>query len=324
MEKIVTFVIFLAAASLLPTLDARFARRQTEECPDPCQDMPMEISFIVDSSRSIWIYNFTEALWFVQDFVDKFHIGQNQVRVSMVTYGERVYSEYAFGFDAHLDKLELDKAIDNITHMNGETTETGQAIDWFLDHHYPQARDNVRHVLIVLTDGNSQQPRLTKAAARRAFDKGLEVFAIGVGTQIDPQELHNIASDGSRILSSAAKNIIITSFNPSPPRCPIRRINKNDPLWAACKFDPVDLVLVIDSSVSIEESNFTLGLRFIRDFLEPFEINPHSIRVAAVMFGDRVYTEDVIKFDMYNNKKDVQDAILALPWKKGTRTETGM
>ncbi|GFR72950.1 collagen alpha-1(XIV) chain [Elysia marginata] len=42
------------------------------------------------------------------------------------------------------------------------------------------------------------------------------------------------------------------------------------------------------------------------------------------MFGDRVYTEDVIKFDSYNNKKDVQDAILALPWKKGNRTETGM
>ncbi|GFR72938.1 collagen alpha-1(XII) chain [Elysia marginata] len=182
----------------MPTLDARFARRQAEECLDQCKDVPMEISFIVDSSRSIAEKDFTAALWFVQNFVENFQIGEDKVRVSMVTYGHRVYSEYAFGFNAHLDKFELEKAITNIPHMNGKTTETGQAIDWFLANQYPEAR-NVRRVLIVLTDGNSQVTRLTKAAAKRAFDKGMEVFAIGVGRNIDPVELHNIASEDRHV-----------------------------------------------------------------------------------------------------------------------------
>ena len=66
---------------------------------------------------------------------------------------------------------------------------------WFLDNQLPQARPGVRHVLIVLTDGNSQEPDLTKAAAHRAAETGLDVFAIGVGRGIGEQELHNIASD---------------------------------------------------------------------------------------------------------------------------------
>ncbi|KAK3789910.1 hypothetical protein RRG08_015696, partial [Elysia crispata] len=65
----------------------------------------------------------------------------------------------------------------------------------FLNNQLPQARPNVRHVLIVLTDGNSQKLDVTKAAADRAAERGLYVFAIGVGNRISEEELHNIASD---------------------------------------------------------------------------------------------------------------------------------
>lgn len=314
----VPFVFLLATACLLPTLDARVVKRQTGECPDQCKNVPLEISFVVDSSNSIWRENFTLGLWFVQNFVDKFDIGPDQVRVSMVTYGDGVYPQHSFGFNAHLDKAELNTAIDTVDHEKGRATDTGIAIDWFLDNQLPQARPGVRHVLIVLTDGNSQEPGLTKAAARRALTAGLDIFAIGVGHEIDDQELHNIASDGRHVFFVSTYGMLddillrlayeTCNVGPEPP----------------CQFDPVDLVLVIDSSVSIGQSNFSLGLKFIKEFLEPFTINPSSIRVAALMFGDRVYNENVIPFDMYRNKKDTQDAILRLPWMKGHRTETGM
>ena len=59
----------------------------------------------------------------------------------------------------------------------------------------PEAREGVRRVAIVMTDGNSQEAEKTKLAAQQANNSSLEVFAIGVGHSVSPKELHNIASD---------------------------------------------------------------------------------------------------------------------------------
>ena len=59
----------------------------------------------------------------------------------------------------------------------------------------PKARPGIRHVVIVLTDGNSQEADLTKEAAEDARETGLEVLAIGVGQHVSAEELHNIASE---------------------------------------------------------------------------------------------------------------------------------
>lgn len=68
-----------------------------------------------------------------------------------------------------------------------------------MDNHKPEARPEVRQVVIVLTDGNSQEPDLTAQAAKRAREAGLEVFAIGVGQSVSAEELHRIASDNRSV-----------------------------------------------------------------------------------------------------------------------------
>ncbi|KAH9524233.1 hypothetical protein Btru_053864 [Bulinus truncatus] len=90
-----------------------------------------------------------------------------------------------------------------------------------------------------------------------------------------------------------------------------------------CKETPVDIALVIDSTASIHSyDNFQLGLEFLRKFLEPFEISPISVRVAAVMFGYGVYTDSAFNFDTYANKQETLNAISNLPWMGGNTTET--
>ena len=64
-----------------------------------------------------------------------------------------------------------------------------------LNNQMPDAREGVRRVVIVMTDGNSQETEKTKQAAAKAREDNLEVFAIGVGHSVSPEELHNIASD---------------------------------------------------------------------------------------------------------------------------------
>ena len=61
--------------------------------------------------------------------------------------------------------------------------------------------------------------------------------------------------------------------------------------------DPVDLSFVIDSSSSIGEGNFTVGMAFVKEFVEEFQVNPSAVRVSVVTFGERVYVEDAFDFE---------------------------
>ena len=59
----------------------------------------------------------------------------------------------------------------------------------------------------------------------------------------------------------------------------------------------MDLSFVIDSSVSIGEGNFTVGMQFVKEFVDAFQINPNAARVSAVTFGETVYVEDAFDFE---------------------------
>ncbi|XP_005097976.2 cartilage matrix protein [Aplysia californica] len=53
---------------------------------------------------------------------------------------------------------------------------------------------DVRHVVIVITDGRSENYMYTQAQAKALKDGGALVFAIGVGSYVDDIELQEIAS----------------------------------------------------------------------------------------------------------------------------------
>ena len=57
------------------------------------------------------------------------------------------------------------------------------------------ARPDVARIAIVMTDGESYYPDKTAAAAKRLKDEGVVVFAVGIGDQVNNNELESIASE---------------------------------------------------------------------------------------------------------------------------------
>nr|KAG5696869.1 hypothetical protein BaRGS_035279 [Batillaria attramentaria] len=248
--------------------EATLNLRDDSRCSEKCKAKPMEVAFVVDASSSIWPQNFTLGLNFIEDFLGLFDIGDEKVRVSLVTYGEVVYTQDAFNFGDYTNKGQLLKAITEIPYRSGLRTNTSGGIWYMLREQMPQARPDVRRVAIVLTDGNSQEADLTKQAALDAHEAGLEVYAI------------------------------------------------------ECQNDLVDLAFVIDSSVSIGEADFEVGMEFIRQFVDAFHISPDAVRVAAIAFGERYFEEDAFNFDEYDNKNDVMSALQNIPWRQRSATNT--
>ncbi|KAK3082937.1 hypothetical protein FSP39_009509 [Pinctada imbricata] len=134
-------------------------------------------------------------LQFVQGFAKEFNIGPLNVQIGVVTYSTSVH-EY-IRLNSNRDQQSLLYNINRLPYQSG-LTRTADAINLTLYHGFSQPhgdRDSVTDVMMVITDGQSQDPRATAAAARRAHNAGVKTFAIGVGNRVKATEMDTIASD---------------------------------------------------------------------------------------------------------------------------------
>lgn len=88
--------------------------------------------------------------------------------------------------------------------------------------------------------------------------------------------------------------------------------------------NPIDLAFVLDSSTSVNPSNFQLGLQFIIKVCKYFNISyPDGTRVALIRYSDVPTT--MFRFNTYANKQDVLSATGSVPYEPGlTRTDLAL
>ncbi|CAG5135381.1 unnamed protein product, partial [Candidula unifasciata] len=175
-----------------------------------CKQKPLELSIILDASRSVSDKDFETAKSFVEDFVSEFAVSpaREGVRVSVATYGRYVFTQVCtiqnYLYNLCSSEQDVLKAICNIKHGHGDWTRTDLAIDYM--HQVQMASDVVRpwaeKISVVITDGDSTYPAKTKAAAEAARQAGIKLFAVGVG-RVKQTELLNIAGDQSRVIAVA-------------------------------------------------------------------------------------------------------------------------
>ncbi|XP_046580211.1 cartilage matrix protein-like [Haliotis rubra] len=163
-----------------------------------CNGKPADVVFLVDTSSSIWPVHFNlHVLPFITGVVDLFDVGPgpSQTRVGMATFSDVHHLQFNLG--DFLDKEKLTNKILDIS-MDGGNTNTSDALMFATEEMFRAdhgSRNNTAHIIVILTDGASQDYEATRAAAQNAHEKGVQVFAIGVGSQIDNKELEDIASD---------------------------------------------------------------------------------------------------------------------------------
>ena len=158
-----------------------------------------DIVWILDDSGSVGYTNFRQMLEFVKTFVRSFKIGPLNVQMGAITFSTHAH-EYIKLKDK-LNEQDLINAINRLPYQSG-TTHTSEALMGALNSSFtPQLgdRDSVTDIMIVITDGQSQNPRATAAAADRVHKSGVKVFAIGIGNHVMKTELNAIASDKDHV-----------------------------------------------------------------------------------------------------------------------------
>ena len=166
-----------------------------------CNSKGSDLIFLLDSSGSINQNdpkNFDRVLNFTKAVISTLDVGFDKTRVGVISFSGNVSHEFIL--KKYHSKTEMLAAVDNITYMSGGTN-THLGLDEMRTNGFSAASGarntsrGIPHVSVVMTDGQSNQPSETILAAKRVHDAGITVFAVGVTTNINVEELQTIASE---------------------------------------------------------------------------------------------------------------------------------
>ncbi|KAM4526349.1 integrin alpha-M-like [Fundulus diaphanus] len=163
----------------------------TGECP-----IQTDIAFLLDGSGSVYGYQFTTMKQFVKNLIRSFLGKDTQFAVTQFSG----YTTTHYYFSTFSKTHNWESQIDNIIQIGGGTLTAAAIRTVVNDVFLPQrgSRSNAKKILIVITDGESQDSGNLPAAIKLADSKQIVRFAIGVGNAFSSyratQELRTIAS----------------------------------------------------------------------------------------------------------------------------------
>ncbi|XP_014870615.1 integrin alpha-X-like isoform X2 [Poecilia latipinna] len=162
----------------------------TEECRSQA-----DIAFLLDGSGSVSTEDFNTMKDFVKKLIETFLGRDTQFAITQFSNDPR--TEYDFNT---FNNSNWESQIDKIRQLTGKTF-TAKAIQNVVEDVFsPQkgSRSNVKRILIVITDGQSNDPEQLPTATQLADKKKIARFVIGVGdaskTDEAKEELKTIAS----------------------------------------------------------------------------------------------------------------------------------
>uniref|UniRef100_A0ABM5GPK5 Collagen alpha-4(VI) chain-like n=1 Tax=Pogona vitticeps TaxID=103695 RepID=A0ABM5GPK5_9SAUR len=267
-----------------------------------------DIYFLIDGSGSIYPENFHEMKVFMNELINVFQVGPDRVRFGVVQYESKPQTEFVI--NQYNTVAGLKEAIRKIQQLGGGTN-TGDALRYMQSLFKNAARDNVPQFLIIITDGKSQD-QVTKAAEELRQD-GIVIYAVGVRDAVRT-ELEDIAGTKDRMF-------FVNDFDSL-------KLIKHDIVQdicspEACKNVKADIILLIDSSESMDRVQFDQIKEFIELIVNRSDIGTDKVQIGLLQFSSN--PQEVFTLNKYNNKDDLRKAIYAMrQMKKGRKAGTAL
>ena len=183
-----------------------------------CPARGIDLSFVFDSSGSVGEQNFELEKNFAIDVARTFSIGPLDTQIAAIAYSG--FARISFFLDSFNNLSSVIGALGAIEYFdlpgNGQpSTNTADALIRTRQEIFTPsggARDaalGYPRVTVVVTDGRSNVNRsLTVPSAEALHDNGVTVFAVGVGRNIDMDELNSIASSDNFIILLSRFNLM--------------------------------------------------------------------------------------------------------------------
>lgn len=292
-----------------------------------------DLLVILDNSGSVE-HDFSPEKDIAAKLVDDLNVTPPDTRVGLVEFNQAATSD--FSFNKFNEKEGVVWAIRNLTQVGG-STNTADALKLALEEFQNYGRRDVNKILLLITDGNSQNTlELLRERTNELSRAGVVIFTattsespglleFQIYSQNQPDRVF-LKSNLTSLLTKISKTIhegtcikplevSTTGYGP-PPTEP-----QTVPPPINCKQFQADIVFLVDGSSSIGLKIFQdEALRFIKDFVSELDIGPDKTHVAFVQYSHYIRHE----FDLkdFSTKEDTIKAISGVQYIEG-RTLTG-
>lgn len=173
---------------------------KTTICISVCR-AAIDLAFLIDGSGSVGRTNFRRCLSFIQNVIRGFKISPRHTRVASEVYSST--PRRTFPFTRYRNKYQALKAVGSIRYPHGGT-KTGKAL-WDVLRYLFRGRTKRKRVLVVLTDGRSQDHVLKPSQALKRAN--VEIFAVGVGRSYSVTQLNQMATDRGHVFTADFRNL---------------------------------------------------------------------------------------------------------------------
>ncbi|NXA48113.1 CO6A6 protein, partial [Nothocercus julius] len=285
-----------------------------------------DIYFLIDGSGSINVSDFKDMKTFMNETIRMFQVGANMIRFGVVQYAERSKTEFVIG--RHNNIRNLSEAIRDIWQIGGGT-QTGNALRSMKSLFKKTARNNVPQILIVITDGESQDK--VAQSAKELREQNIVIFAIGVKNAVQ-KELEEIAGTKDKVFFvNDYDSLMLIKHDIVQDICSINGKSFSSMLkvqltyffllyFLVCKNLRADIVFLVDSSGSIRPDEFQKVKNFTKSFMSRVEVGLNNVRFGLLQFSSEVREE--FQLDRYSSKPDLHRAIQEMQQMKA-KTFTG-
>ncbi|XP_025769421.1 collagen alpha-5(VI) chain [Puma concolor] len=238
----------------------------------------LDIVFVLDHSSSIDTEEQESMMNLTIHLVKKADVGIDRVRIGALRYSND--PEVLFHLSRYSSRSAIIENLRTRRHTGGDTW-TAKALEhtniMFTKEHGSRIEENVKQMLIIITDGESHDRNRLNDTALKLRNKGINIYAVGVG-EANPLELEAIAGNKSNTFYVGNFTKLEDLYLPLQERmC----INAHE----LCNIQEADVVFFFDGSDMVSNSDFVALTTFLSDIIDNFNIESQRIKIGLAQFG---------------------------------------
>ncbi|XP_043451359.1 collagen alpha-5(VI) chain [Prionailurus bengalensis] len=238
----------------------------------------LDIVFVLDHSSSIGTEEQKSMMNLTIHLVKKADVGIDRVRIGALKYSND--PEVLFHLSRYSNRSAIIKNLRTRRHTGGDTW-TAKALEhtniMFTKEHGSRIEENVKQMLVIITDGESHDRNRLNDTALKLRNKGINIYAVGVG-EANPLELEAIAGNKSNTFYVGNFTKLEDLYLPLQEKmC----INSHE----LCDIQEADVVFSFDGSDRVSNSDFVALTTFLSDLIDNFNIESQRIKIGLAQFG---------------------------------------
>ncbi|XP_062608615.1 collagen alpha-5(VI) chain-like [Saccostrea cucullata] len=278
------------------------------------QDCKIDLVFIMDDTDTISTSKFQEMKTFLVSLVTKIVVGDDAVRIGVVTYGDDAIT--VFNLNQYSTASAVKTAINGLTQGNAAYGRDRRIVEKALLHTLWNVftkengeREDAKNFYVVLTYGGSEGMQVSDYGAALQYNSMIELFILGANvTSSFDSDFEGAVTEG-RYMS--ASNFIELQCNSKGLVSNITECPTEDPVPLATPSCKLDILFILEASSSSAGAKFVFLKSFFANLARKISVSSDTVRIGVITYDYKGYRQFDLKTHTTND--DVSNAIMKIP-----------